>query len=151
MHLKEEALQEMQSNMDTPGNCANWIVSWNGFCHVYGSLSDGRGGWGGWECPYNQCVNLNLTVFVQGKKKKNQTWNYYRNYSVTLLIIKLCSLLPPGRRAVSSCFRTRGLGGSWAEGIFCCSEEEEQDERRPGSIPPSAVKMYLNKHWHWED
>ena len=92
MHLKEEALQEMQSNMDTPGNCANWIVSWNGFCHVYGSLSDGRGGWGGWECPYNQCVNLNLTVFVQGKKKKKIKREIITEITVSLSLSSSCAV-----------------------------------------------------------
>ena len=47
-----------------------WMSLIKHFLSCLWFLSDGRGGWGGWECPYNQCVNLNLTVFVQGEKNK---------------------------------------------------------------------------------
>lgn len=73
--------------------------------------------------------------------------------TVTLLIINLHSLLPAGRQLVSLCFHKHSLGGSCDDGVvfFPCSEEEEDVERRAGSMPPSAVKMYLCKHWQWED
>lgn len=73
--------------------------------------------------------------------------------TVTLLIINLHSLLPAGRQLVSLCSHKHSLGGSCDDGVvfFPCSEEEEDVERRAGSMPPSAVKMYLCKHWQRED
>lgn len=54
------------------------------------------------------------------------------DYSVTLLIVSLHSLLPASRQLVGWCFHAHSLGGM-------------RRRRRVGSIPPSAVKMYLKQ------
>lgn len=77
-------------------------------------------------------------------------WNYYRNYSVTLLIINLHSLLPAGRQVVSLCFsHARPRWELWCWDGFCsCGEEgTEDEERKAGSISTCAVETYLYKHW----
>ena len=87
------------------------------------------------------------------REEKSLIFNFCRNYSVTLLIINLHSLLPDGRQVVSLCFRMHKPGWElwWWDFFFSSEKGTEDKERIAGSIPPSAVNTYLYKHWHWED
>lgn len=115
---------------------------------------------GGLRVPtQSMCVNLNLVLSVC-RKKESLIWNYCRNYSVTLLIISLHSLLPAGRQVVSSCFHMHNPDGSSDDDaihFFCFFFSmwgmKRREERRGewDQYPPSAVKLYLYQHWHWED
>lgn len=112
----------------------------------------------GGESLFNQRVNLNLVVFVQ--EKINLSYEIIAGITVSLSLSSACTVYCQLADRSSACvFICTRLAGSCDDGmcwVFFSVVNKEQRMwrgawRRAGSIPPSAVKTYLYKHWHWED
>lgn len=115
-------------------------------CHFYDFCPMGKEGGSFIPRTIKRSVNLNPAMIVQ---EKSIMRNDCRNYSVSLLIIGLHSLLPTGGQVVSLCVHVHSLGGSVDDGVvlffFFCSEEQDDKESRAGSIFPLQLRCtYTN-------